>query len=69
MINVGIDREMARRPAERIDPRQLLEEGAALVRAAGRSVTLATSALPDTLRCAPQGLRMALQVLVANALQ
>ena len=57
------------RPAERIDPRQLLEEGAALVRAAGRSVTVTTSGLPDTLRCAPQGLRMALQVLVTNALQ
>ncbi|MDB5755031.1 MAG: uncharacterized protein JWR56_1459 [Massilia sp.] len=58
-----------KRPADRIDPRQLLEEGANLVRAAGRSVTLAPGDLPDTLRCEPQGLRLALKVLVVNAIQ
>jgi signal transduction histidine kinase len=58
-----------KRPADRIDPRRLLEEGANLARAAGRSVTLAPGDLPDTLRCEPQGLRMALKVLVVNAIQ
>jgi PAS domain S-box-containing protein len=59
----------ARRPADSIDPRRLLEEGAMLARAAGRSVTLAPGDLPDALRCQPQGMRLALKVLVDNALQ
>jgi signal transduction histidine kinase len=57
-----------KRPADRIDPRQLLAEGAQLARAAGRSVTLAPGDLPDSLRCEPQGLRLVLKVLVDNAL-
>lgn len=59
----------AKRPADSIDPRRLLEEGAQLVRAAGRSVTLELGDLPDTLRCQPDGLRLALKALVENALQ
>ena len=58
-----------KRPADSIDPRQLLEEGAALARAAGREVTLASGDLPDSLRCEPQGLRLVLKVLVDNALK
>ena len=58
-----------KRPADSIDPRQLLEEGAMLARAAGRSVTLELGDLPDALRCEPQGMRLALKVLVENALQ
>lgn len=58
-----------RRPADRIDPRQLLEEGAQLARSAGRGVTVAPGDLPALLRCEPQGLRLALKVLVDNALQ
>jgi signal transduction histidine kinase len=58
-----------KRPADRIDPRQLLGDGAQLVRAAGRSVTLDVGDLPASLRCEPQGLRLALKVLVDNALQ
>jgi signal transduction histidine kinase len=58
-----------KRPADSIDPRQLLDEGAQLARAAGRDVTLAPGDLPETLRCEPQGLRLALKVLVDNALQ
>jgi PAS domain S-box-containing protein len=58
-----------RRPADRLDPRQLLEEGAQLARAAGRAATVAAGDLPAELRCEPQGLRLALKVLVDNALQ
>jgi signal transduction histidine kinase len=59
----------ARRPADSLDPRQLLEEGAQLARAAGRSVLVDAGDLPDRLRCDPQGLRLALKVLVVNAIQ
>jgi signal transduction histidine kinase len=58
-----------KRPADSIDPRQLLEEGAQLARAAGRTVRVETGDLPDRLRCEPQGLRLALKVLVINAMQ
>jgi signal transduction histidine kinase len=58
-----------KRPAGSIDPRQLLIEAAALVRAAGRGVSLDVGDLPASLRCEPQGLRLALKVLVDNALQ
>lgn len=59
----------ARRPADAIDPRRLLEEGAQLARAAGRDATLEFGDLPQLLRCEPQGLRLALKVLVENAIQ
>lgn len=55
--------------ADRVNPRRLLEEGAAMVRAAGREVVLDLGKLPDSLRGQPQGLRLALKVLVDNALQ
>jgi signal transduction histidine kinase len=58
-----------KRPADSIDPRQLLGDGAQLVRAAGRSVTLDVGDLPASMRCEPQGLQLALKVLVDNALQ
>jgi signal transduction histidine kinase len=51
-----------------IAPRLLLEEGACQVRAVGRPVTLELDDLPDTVRCDPQGLRLALKVLVDNAI-
>lgn len=57
------------RRTDSINPRRLLEEGALLARAAGRHATLALGDLPDTLRGEPQGLRLALKVLVDNALQ
>jgi PAS domain S-box-containing protein len=57
------------RRTDSINPRRLLEEGAQLARAAGRTATLALGDLPDTLRGEPQGLRLALKVLVDNALQ
>lgn len=58
-----------KRPADSIDPRQLLGEGAQLVRAAGREATLDVGDLPAALRCEPQGLRLVLKVLIDNALQ
>jgi signal transduction histidine kinase len=51
-----------------IAPRQLLEEGAAQARAAGRPVQLLAEELPPSLRCDPQGLRLVVKVLVDNAL-
>ncbi|MDB5907042.1 MAG: uncharacterized protein JWP34_1156 [Massilia sp.] len=59
----------ARRPADSIDPCRLLEEGARLARAAGRTVLVDADDLPHRLRCEPQGLRLALKVLVTNAMQ
>ncbi|MDB5917781.1 MAG: uncharacterized protein JWR40_2015 [Massilia sp.] len=58
-----------KRPADSIDPRQLLIEAADLVRAAGRGVSLDPGDLPASLRCEPQGVRLALKVLIDNALQ
>jgi two-component system, OmpR family, sensor kinase len=56
------------KPASGIAPRQLLDEAAAQVRAAGRPVEVTDEALPANLRCDPQGMRLALKVLVDNAL-
>ena len=58
----------ATRPAESISPALLLEEAAAMVRAAGRDVILVIGDLPAQVRCQPSGLRVALKVLVDNAL-
>jgi signal transduction histidine kinase len=49
-------------------PQTLLDEGAAQLRAAGRVVRVDADALPAALRCAPEGLRLALKVLVDNAI-
>jgi signal transduction histidine kinase len=56
------------KPATGIAPRQLLDEAAAQVSAAGRPVEVIDAGLPRILRCDPQGLRLALKVLVDNAL-
>ncbi len=61
----GIGRERA---PDGVDPRVLLDEAAAQARAAGRPVELTAEGLPPTLRGDPQGLRLALKVLVDNAL-
>ena len=50
-------------------PRQLLDEAAALVAAAGRKAVVECGDLPASVRCQPQGVRLALKVLVDNALQ
>jgi PAS domain S-box-containing protein len=57
------------RQADGICPALLLEEGALRVRAAGREATVEASGLPARLRCAPDGLRLALRALVENAIQ
>ena len=54
---------------DRVNPRRLLEEAAHRVDASGRAVILELGDLPDTMRGEPQGLRLALKVLVDNALQ
>ena len=57
------------RPAASADPRQLLGDAAGQVSAAGRAVTVDLGDLPASLRCAPEGVRLALKVLIDNALQ
>ncbi|MFL6671802.1 MAG: ATP-binding protein [Massilia sp.] len=52
-----------------IAPRQLLDEGAAQARAAGRHVVVEAGELPAALRCDPAGLRLAFKVLLDNAIQ
>lgn len=64
-----MDEANAARPADSISPRLLLEEGAELVRAAGREALLELGELPDQVRCPPSGLRVAIKVMVDNALQ
>lgn len=59
----------AARPADSVVPRTLLDEAAAQAQAAGRAATVNAADLPDKLRCQPQGVRMALKVLIDNALQ
>jgi PAS domain S-box-containing protein len=50
-----------------VSPLTLLDEGAQQARAAGRSASVAAGDLPAALRCEPAGLRLALKVLVENA--
>lgn len=50
-------------------PRLLLEEVVAQARVAGRPVTLTTEELPASLRGEPSGLRLALKVLLDNAVR
>jgi PAS domain S-box-containing protein len=57
-----------RRPADSVAPRALLEQGAARLRTAGRPATLELGDLPLALRCAPEGVQLALQVLLDNVL-
>ncbi len=63
MGEVGITR-----PAAAVSPSALLEEAAAMVRAAGREPLIDIGELPAQVRCQPSGLRLALKVLVDNAL-
>ena len=51
------------------EPRRLLDEAAEIARAAGRTVTVEDRGLPGQIRCAPDGLRLALKVLLENAVQ
>ena len=57
------------RPADTASPAHLLEEAAELARAAGRDISVEIGPLPAQLRCQPNGLRLALKVLIENALQ
>ncbi len=57
------------RAADAVSPALLLEEAAAQIRAAGRTVALEIGDLPAQVRCQPSGLRVAIKVLVDNALQ
>jgi PAS domain S-box-containing protein len=52
-----------------IAPGQLLDEGAAQARAAGRKVVVEAGELPAALRCDPAGLRLAVKILLDNAIQ
>ncbi|MCC2960195.1 PAS domain-containing sensor histidine kinase [Massilia sp. IC2-278] len=51
-----------------VAPRELLDEAAAQVRAAGRVASVEVGELPDALRCEPDGMRLALKILVDNAI-
>ncbi|MDQ2822949.1 MAG: PAS domain-containing sensor histidine kinase [Pseudomonadota bacterium] len=57
------------RSADALSPSVLLEEGAARAREAGRRVSVEMGELPETIRCDPAGLRLAMKVLVDNAIQ
>jgi PAS domain S-box-containing protein len=59
----------ATRAPDHAAPAELLEEAAALARLTGRVVHVALGPLPAQLRCQPHGLRLALKVLIDNALQ
>ncbi|MFC5459931.1 PAS domain-containing sensor histidine kinase [Massilia niabensis] len=63
MAGIGSERQ----PTS-LAPRQLLDEGASQVRAAGRVASIRTRDLPESLRCNPEGLRLALKVLLDNAI-
>jgi len=56
------------RKANSLAPRVLLDEAAAQVRAAGRLASVETGELPAALRCEPDGMRLALKILVDNAI-
>ncbi|MES2127761.1 MAG: PAS domain-containing sensor histidine kinase [Pseudomonadota bacterium] len=58
-----------KRIANTAEPLVLLGEAALLARAVGRTVTVDADKLPGALRCEPDGLRLALKVLLDNALQ
>jgi PAS domain S-box-containing protein len=50
-------------------PKQLLEDAAALARQAGREASVTANDLPQEIRCEPAGLKLALKVLIDNAIQ
>lgn len=57
------------KPAGGVSPALLLKEAAEQLSAAGRKSFVDIGHLPPALRCQPDGLRLALKVLVDNALQ
>jgi len=57
------------RQANTVPPRLLLEELVAQARVAGRKVTLVADELPAQLRGEPAGLRLALKILLENAVR
>jgi signal transduction histidine kinase len=59
----------SRRRENAVGPRLLLEELVAQTRVAGRPVTMTAGELPAALRGEPSGLRLALKVLLDNALR
>ena len=63
MAGIGSERQ----PTS-LAPRALLDEGAEQLRAAGRVASIKARELPETLRCEPEGLRLALKVLIDNAI-
>jgi PAS domain S-box-containing protein len=63
MAGIGSERQPTT-----LAPRTLLEEGAGQLRAAGRVASIKARELPETLRCDPEGLRLALKVLIDNAI-
>jgi len=64
MVEIG-----QRRNADALAPKLVLDEGAALARAAGRHVDIELGAVPASVRCDPAGLRLAMKILVDNAIQ
>jgi two-component system OmpR family sensor kinase len=64
MVEIG-----QRRNADALAPSLVLEEGAAMARAAGRHVNVELGAVPASVRCDPAGLRLAMKILVDNAIQ
>ena len=57
------------RAADAASPADLLEQAAGVARVTGRDIIVDLGPLPAQVRCQPNGLRLALKVLVDNALQ
>lgn len=57
------------RHAAHCEPLEVIREAAATARALGRSVDIDAAGLPAVIRCEPGALRLALQVLVDNAMR
>jgi PAS domain S-box-containing protein len=64
MLEIG-----RKRTADALAPKLVLEEGAAQARAAGRHVNIELGDVPASIRCDPAGLRLAVKILVDNAIQ
>jgi signal transduction histidine kinase len=64
MLEIG-----QRRGIDALSPKLVLEEGAAHARAAGRHVNIELGPVPASIRCDPAGLRLAVKILVDNAIQ
>lgn len=64
MVEIG-----QQRGADALSPKLVLEEGAAMAREAGRHVSVELGNVPASVRCDPAGLRLAMKILVDNAIQ